>query len=125
MRNRVAGKSSIEKHPANCSFLGGAIYEEARYMNENLRGRREYENDHTANSGGVIIRLVVEESNDAIIFTELRKLKSETLQTRTELNSRLTNATIERNHWKNAFQQQKEFVERYVKHSHSYTVIIF
>nr|XP_003702131.2 PREDICTED: uncharacterized protein LOC100882508 [Megachile rotundata] len=39
---------------------------------------------------------------------ELRKINDDTLRTRTELNSRLTNAVIEKDHWRNAFLQQKE-----------------
>ncbi|XP_076248681.1 uncharacterized protein LOC143188358 [Calliopsis andreniformis] len=43
---------------------------------------------------------------------EVQKLNNATMQMRTELNSKLTNAMIERDHWKNAFYQQKEFIER-------------
>ncbi|XP_034184820.1 uncharacterized protein LOC117606470 [Osmia lignaria lignaria] len=41
---------------------------------------------------------------------ELREINDETLRVRTELNSRLMNATIEKDHWKNAFLQQKELI---------------
>ncbi|CAK9803606.1 hypothetical protein ANTPLA_LOCUS3724 [Anthophora plagiata] len=43
---------------------------------------------------------------------ELRKLNEETVLARTELNSKLMNAITERDHWKNAFLQQGEFIKR-------------
>ncbi|CAK9798433.1 hypothetical protein ANTQUA_LOCUS1632 [Anthophora quadrimaculata] len=43
---------------------------------------------------------------------DLRKLNGETVAARTELNSRLMNAITERDHWKNAFLQQGEFIKR-------------
>ncbi|KOC60098.1 hypothetical protein WH47_08088 [Habropoda laboriosa] len=43
---------------------------------------------------------------------ELRKLNGETVRARTELNSRLMNAITERDHWKNAFLRQGEFIKR-------------
>ncbi|XP_076667392.1 uncharacterized protein LOC143368493 [Andrena cerasifolii] len=43
---------------------------------------------------------------------ELQELHGETLQTRTELSSRLTNAITEKDHWKSAFLQQREFIKR-------------
>ncbi|XP_076276679.1 uncharacterized protein LOC143207289 [Lasioglossum baleicum] len=43
---------------------------------------------------------------------ELRTLNGDALQTRTELSSRLMNTIIERDHWKNTFLQQREFVMR-------------
>ncbi|XP_053970653.1 uncharacterized protein LOC128872223 [Hylaeus volcanicus] len=41
---------------------------------------------------------------------ELRKLNDEIVQTRTVLNSRLMNTIIERDHWKNAFLRQRDFI---------------
>lgn len=45
---------------------------------------------------------------------ELRKLNVETAQARTKLNSILMNTTTERDHWKNAFLQQRGDIKRYV-----------
>ncbi|XP_078032617.1 uncharacterized protein LOC144467604 [Augochlora pura] len=42
----------------------------------------------------------------------LRKVNGDTLQTTTELSSRLMNTIIERDHWKNTFFQQREFIMR-------------
>lgn len=45
---------------------------------------------------------------------ELRKLNVESAQARTKLNSILMNTTTERDHWKNAFLQQRGDIKRYV-----------
>ncbi|XP_031826066.2 uncharacterized protein LOC116424175 [Nomia melanderi] len=69
--------------------------EQAFKTNLQLQTRREAEFDHLKNE-----------------FQELRKLNADTLQARAELSSRLMNTVIERDHWKNTFLQQREFVMR-------------
>ncbi|XP_017887799.2 uncharacterized protein LOC108629557 [Ceratina calcarata] len=43
---------------------------------------------------------------------ELRQLHEEAMRTRTQLNSKLMNAITERDHWKEAFLQQREVIKR-------------
>ncbi|PBC32825.1 hypothetical protein APICC_07457 [Apis cerana cerana] len=49
----------------------------------------------------------VEFNRMKVEYEELRKLNVETAQARTKLNSILMNTTTERDHWKNAFLQQR------------------
>ncbi|XP_061933306.1 myosin-1-like isoform X1 [Apis cerana] len=54
----------------------------------------------------------VEFNRMKVEYEELRKLNVETAQARTKLNSILMNTTTERDHWKNAFLQQRGDIKR-------------
>lgn len=94
MQRRESEASELRR---NLHELSGKFFQLERAFEINLQSQARQE---------------VEFNRMKVEYEELRKLNVESAQARTKLNSILMNTTTERDHWKNAFLQQRGDIKR-------------